>query len=97
MTVAQTHNLRIVNSQLSSNQPFHVLSSSKLPILVAIAAGTFAFTFISKLHDYGIGSIRELSGWVSQVLEPIFYLGNLYHSSVNVTILYLMAILVCYM
>jgi hypothetical protein len=61
MSSLQARNLRIVNSPVSNNQPFHVLSSSKLPILIAITAGTFAFTFISKLHGYEIEAVRELS------------------------------------
>lgn len=33
------------------SHPFHVLTSSKLPIFMSVFAGSLATTFVAKLHD----------------------------------------------
>ncbi len=34
-----------------SKHPFHVLTSSRLPIIISILVGIIANVFVSKLHD----------------------------------------------
>jgi hypothetical protein len=83
----------LINIKESQQHPFHILTSSKLPILTSILAGSLALTFIAKLHNIDYSGIKELSFVVAQVLDPLFSLGSLHYISTNVTILYFLAFL----
>jgi hypothetical protein len=52
--------------------PFHVLSSSKLPIFIATFAGITALVFIAKIHNLSIVEVSQLSPLAAAVLVPFF-------------------------
>ena len=85
---------KLLNIKETQQHPFHVLTSSKLPILVSILAGGLALTFIAKLHGISADEMGAFSFVADQILNPLFTAGSLSHISTNLTILYLMAFLV---
>ena len=84
---------RLVNIKQTQQHPFHVLTSSKLPIFISILAGGLALSLIAKLHAIEAINLSAFSFVASQLLEPAFSTGSLYSFSANLTILFLMAVL----
>jgi hypothetical protein len=84
---------RLINIQATQQHPFHVLTSSKLPIITASVSGALALTLIAKLHAIGVDELGQFSFIALQVLDPLFAVGALGHVSANLTILSLLALL----
>jgi cytochrome c oxidase subunit 3 len=84
---------KLLNIKKTQQHPFHVLHSSKLPIIIATLSGSLALTFISKLHGIGFYEMSDYSFIASQILDPFFSIGSLDHFSSNLTILYLLLFL----
>jgi len=91
MTVNQAS--RLLNVKLTQQHPFHVLTSSKLPIIASTLSGFLALTFIAKLHNIGPADIGGYSYVAAQILDPLFSTESLHHLSMNLTILNLMFLL----
>lgn len=56
--------------------PYHVLTSSKLPIMLASFAGLFAVSFIVKLHGSSLSFVsfaNLFAALVSEIAEPFFF------------------------
>lgn len=84
---------RLYNTKQTQFHPFHVLTSSKLPIFIATFAGLLALTFVAKLHSIDYTSSFEYSLVANQVLEPFFSASNLNYLSINALILSLITML----
>jgi hypothetical protein len=84
----------IANIKSTQSHPFHVLSSSKLPILIATFAGLLALTFIAKLHSIDYAASFEYSVPASYVLSPYFSTATgLNYLSINAAVLTFVVIL----
>jgi len=84
--------LRLKNIKQTQQHPFHVLTSSKLPLFISIFAGSTALIFVTKLHGINYESSLGYSLVAAQLLAPFFEAGNLsYYLSVDVLILYFLA------
>jgi heme/copper-type cytochrome/quinol oxidase subunit 3 len=86
--------LKLLNIKQTQKHPFHVLHSSKLPIIIATLSGAIALTFIVKLHNINSHELNSFSIIAGQILDPLFSVESLDHFSVNLTILYLLAFLI---
>ena len=84
---------KIINIKTTQQHPFHVLTSSKLPIFTATLSGMLALTLIAKLHSMATNDLAGFSFVAAQVLDPLYSVGELYHVSYNLTVLNLMALL----
>jgi heme/copper-type cytochrome/quinol oxidase subunit 3 len=84
---------QLINSCTAQQHPFHVLTSSKLPILTSTLSGLLALTLIAKLHGIAVNDINTFSPIAALVLDPLFSIGELHHVSVNLTILSLIVLL----
>jgi len=62
-------------STMQQGHPFHVLTSSKLPILVSSTAGLLALTFIMKLHNADLNTLGSFDffTFVQSELLDSFY------------------------
>ena len=89
----KSNKLKFLNVKQTQQHPFHLLSSSKLPILTSILAGSLALTFIAKLHSIDTDNIYNFSLIAGELLEPLFSIGSLHYTSPNVVILYFLAFL----
>jgi hypothetical protein len=91
-----TKTFKLINIQQTQQHPFHVLSSSKLPITIATLSGGLALTFIAKLHNININELPLFSFVANQILNPFFSTENvlLWHFSTNITIIYLILFLI---
>jgi hypothetical protein len=83
--------LQIKNIKQTQQHPFHVLTNSKLPLLLSIFAGSTALIFIAKLHDINYTSSFNYSLVAAQIFSPFFEVDNLAYLSVDTLILYFMA------
>jgi hypothetical protein len=84
---------KLINITSTQQHPFHVLTSSKLPILTSTLSGVLALTFIAKLHGIAISDLDTFSYISVLVLDPLFSIGELHHISANLTILNLIVLL----
>jgi len=55
-----------------NSHPFHVLTSSKLPIFLSTFAGLLATTFITKLHNISFSNSADFSWAAYNILSPFF-------------------------
>ena len=79
--------LRIVNINKTQQHPFHVLSSSKLPMFMSLFAGCTALLFVAKLHaTTTVGTLN--SALVSQLVAPFFEVANLAYVSTDMLVLF---------
>ncbi len=85
--------LNIINIKDTQQHPFHVLTSSKLPILTATLSGGLALTFIAKLHNININDLAGFSYVANLILDPLFSVGEIHSVSTNLTILGLITLL----
>jgi len=83
--------LKLPNIKQLQQHPFHVLTSSKLPLFMSLFAGSTALIFIAKLHDISYATSFNYSLVATQVLEPFFEANNLSYLSIDVLILYFLA------
>ena len=84
----------LLNIKETQEHPFHVLTSSKLPILVSILLGSLALTFLAKLHGVAADEMWAFSFVADLILNPLFTVGTLSHVSANLTILFILEVLV---
>lgn len=84
---------KILNIKDTQQHPFHVLTSSKLPIITATLSGGLALTFIAKLHSININDLAGFSYIANLILDPLFSIGELHNVSTNLTILGLITLL----
>jgi hypothetical protein len=89
----QLTKLKHLNIKQTQFHPFHVLTSSKLPIFIATFTGFLALSFISKLHGLDYIASSNVGFVLLQLLEPFFFVSNLNHLSINVVILVLIILL----
>lgn len=85
-----SHKLTLENIKLVQQHPFHVLTSSRLPMFMSFFAGITALVFIAKLHDIGYIASFNYSLIASQILAPFFEIDNLYYLSIDILIMYLL-------
>jgi len=85
MSLAQ---LTLKNIRQTQQHPFHVLTSSKLPLFMSLFAGSTALIFVAKLHDINYAASFNYSLVTSQIFAPFFETGNLTYLSVDILILY---------
>jgi len=85
MSLAQ---LTLKNIRQTQQHPFHVLTSSKLPLFMSLFAGSTALIFVAKLHDINYAASFNYSLVTSQIFAPFFEAGNLTYLSVDILILY---------
>lgn len=71
------------------SHPFHVLTSSKLPIFMSIFAGSLATTFVAKLHDVSFINSLDFSWVANQLLSPFFTIAEYDIVSFDIMILVL--------
>lgn len=83
--------LQIKNIKQTQQHPFHVLTSSKLPLFMSLFAGSTALIFVAKLHDISYAASHGYSLIATQLLAPFFEVGNLSYLSIDVLILYFLA------
>lgn len=55
-----------------NSHPFHVLTSSKLPIFLSTFAGLLATTFVTKLHNVSFSNSADFSWAAYNILSPFF-------------------------
>ena len=89
----QYHKTKLLNVTNTQQHPFHVLTSSKLPVTTSALMGVLALTLIAKLHGISVNDLSAFSYVTSFVLDPLYSVGKLHHVSVNLTILNLIALL----
>jgi cytochrome c oxidase subunit 3 len=87
MTIKTFSNKKLVNINNTQQHPFHVLHSSKLPIIVASIAGSLALIFIIKLHEISFSNIFYFSSIISTVVDPFFAVDSLTFFSTNILII----------
>jgi len=85
MSLAQ---LTLKNIRQTQQHPFHVLTSSKLPLFMSLFAGSTALIFVAKLHDINYAASFNYSLVTSQIFAPFFETGNLTYLSIDILILY---------
>jgi hypothetical protein len=85
--------LKILNIKDTQQHPFHVLTSSKLPIMTATLSGGLALTFIAKLHNINVNDLAGFSYVANLILDPLFSIGEIHSVSTNLTILGLITLL----
>lgn len=79
-------NLKIVNINKTQQHPFHVLTSSKLPMFMSLFAGCTALLFVAKLHaTTTVGTLN--SAIVAQLVAPFFEVANLAYVSTDMLVL----------
>jgi hypothetical protein len=88
---------KLINITKIQKHPFHVLSNSKLPIFTATISGSLALIFIAKLHNLAIIEHIDFSYISSLILDPLFSIGVLSSVSYNLTVLFLLTLLICVM
>lgn len=86
---------KLLNISQTQQHPFHVLTSSWLPVVIASLSGSLALIFITKLHSAETPNLNIFSGVALFILEPLFSInGQLSHTSINSVILNLIASLI---
>ena len=85
---------KLLNIKETQQHPFHVLTSSKLPIITATLSGILAVTFVAKLHNISAENMYDFSLVTGLVLDPLFSVASLSSVSANLTILNLLFLLV---
>jgi hypothetical protein len=85
MSLAQ---LKLENIRQTQQHPFHVLTSSKLPLFMSLFAGSTALIFVAKLHDINYAGSFNYSLVASQIFAPFFEVDNLTYLSIDILILY---------
>lgn len=85
--------LKLLNIRNTQKHPFHVLTNSRLPIIIATISGIVALIFITKLHALGWYDIIVFSNIISSILQPIFFFDIFEDFSTNITILYFLMFL----
>jgi hypothetical protein len=86
-------NKKLVNVNNTQQHPFHVLHSSKLPIIVASIAGSLALIFIIKIHDINLNNIFYFSAIISTVVDPFYSIDTLTFFSTNILIIFFLTFL----
>ncbi len=77
--------LKTLNNRKTAQHPFHVLTNSKLPIMIASVVGILAFTFVAKLHGVAyLTAFDNYSKLISQVLFPHFIIEETQLSYLNI-------------
>ena len=89
--VQMTQIPQLKNIKQTQQHPFHVLTSSKLPLFMALFAGSTALIFIAKLHNVSYAASFGYSLVASQLLAPFFEVENLSYMSIDILILYFLA------
>lgn len=87
MSFKQANKIRLLNIQQTQKHPFHVLTDSKLPILMASVAGLLALSVVAKLHEIDYNASFNYSLVATQIFEPFFSAGELNYLSINTIIL----------
>lgn len=64
--------LKLINITDTQQHPFHVLTNSKLPIIVATLAGSLALTFIAKIHGMNESELDNFSIVAKNLLEAFY-------------------------
>ncbi len=78
--------LKIINIAKTQQHPFHVLTSSKLPMFMSLFAGCTALLFVAKLHaTTTVGTLN--SAIVTQLVAPFFEAANLAYISMDILVL----------
>lgn len=76
--------LKIVENLQTRAHPFHVMTNSKLPIVIATLVGSLALVFTAKLHTSDdLLSPTFNNAWLCFLLEPFFSVNGLNYSSIN--------------
>lgn len=88
------NNPKLINITTTQQHPFHVLTSSKLPILTSTLSGILALTLIAKLHNILPTDLYTFSYILALVLDPLYAIGGLYSMSYNLSILTLISFLI---
>jgi heme/copper-type cytochrome/quinol oxidase subunit 3 len=88
------NNPKLINITTTQQHPFHVLTSSKLPILTSTLSGILALTLIAKLHNILPTDLYTFSYILALVLDPLYAIGELYSISYNLSILTLISFLI---
>lgn len=89
----QQNTTKLININTTQQHPFHVLTSSKLPIITSSLSGMLALTLIAKLHEISINDLELFSSVATLILDPLYSISKLHHVSINLTILNLMTLL----
>jgi len=84
---------KLININETQQHPFHVLHSSKLPIIIASIAGTLALLFITKIHDINLSNIFYFSAFISTVIDPFYAIDSLTFFSTNILIIFFLIFL----
>ena len=88
--------LQNYNYLKQQQHPYHVLTSSKLPIMLASLAGLFAVSFIIKLHGFAISfvSLDNLFALlVGEIAEPFFFDSSNSGYTYNINLMLLLIII----
>ncbi len=91
--ITQQNITKLININTTQQHPFHVLTSSKLPIITSTLSGILALTLIAKLHGIAVNDLNSFSYVAALILDPLYSIGELHHVSANLTILSLLALL----
>lgn len=84
---------KLINTQKTQQHPFHVLHSSKLPILVASLSGIIALLFIIKIHDINIINVFYFSALLALIVDPFYTINNLTFFSSNILLIFFLIFL----
>jgi len=80
-------NTSIVNIIKTQQHPFHVLTSSKLPILMSLCAGCTALTFVMKLHAAPEINVFK-SVVIFYIMDPFLYTIHLAYTPINILVMF---------
>ena len=84
---------KLINIPRTQEHPFHVLSSSRLPIVLATISGILALALVVKLHNLHLTELTSFSIIATVIFDPLFTIGELNSISTNLTILSLLGLL----
>lgn len=68
------NNLKTVNKAKNAQHPFHVLSSSKLPVFMSTFVGALAISIIIKIQN--ISNLSKFLVVGAGIMEPLFYVSG---------------------
>lgn len=74
---------KLIKIKIHQQHPFHVLTSSKLPILIGSMSGLLALILVTKFHN-NIETMSHASNLLNFIFGPLFSIGN--HSTVSLNL-----------
>jgi len=77
--MTENNNLKLINEAKNQQHPFHLLSSSRLPIFMAAFTGGLAISVIIKLQN--ISNMSKFLFVGANIMEPFFSISSILPST----------------